>query len=299
MNRMYDILDCERKMGGRTVQKYVETPLLTNHFRIRPYEPACKFDLRVWVLVTSFKPIKAHIYSRVYGRRCGQAYNYAASSIADTYTHLTNYSIQSKKTPFTLKSNAAAIEVRRDVVDTEGEENGVELAAQYKNQMGWGDEMHSKAPSNLFETIIREDRGLGGGGAAGKLRTTVRSERSRPASAGAVRKPVRSSPQVQQGSLPVTSAGTASELLLTFDELLVELAEADVNHNGHALWKNKIWPAIRKKVSSLLLMSAQHVKHRPHSFEFLGFDVLIDEQCEPWILEVATFSNAQSLIFSL
>mmetsp|Transcript_33965 Transcript_33965/g.63390 ORF Transcript_33965/g.63390 Transcript_33965/m.63390 type:complete len:768 (+) Transcript_33965:1328-3631(+) len=290
MNRLGDILDCERKMGGRTVQKYVETPLLTNQFHLRPSEPACKFDLRVWVLITSFQPLKAHIYSRVYGRRCGQAYSYVASSISDTYTHLTNYSIQSKKVPFSLKPPASD-----EGVDEEDEEGGLGNQGRQRAQKHKQSQRPSEddllpsgtaAKLNMFETILQEDRGLkAGGGAAGKLRSTIQSQRVRPSSAGATRRPSKSSLQPPTGPQP-PSSNTASELLVTFDELLAELAAADVNHNGRALWEGRVWPAIQRKVSDLLLMSAQHVHHREKSFEFLGFDVLIDEQCEPWILEV-------------
>lgn len=102
LHRLDDILECERGMGGRTVQKYIENPLLaplhTAH-ATPAYPPSIppslhpsslslssssplsiptptplssncyKFDLRVWVLVTSFDPLVAWLHKKVYGRR--------------------------------------------------------------------------------------------------------------------------------------------------------------------------------------------------------------------------------------
>ena len=95
-------------MGGRTVQKYLEFPLLapvisnddccfgtTKH---RPNNMLSKFDMRVWVLVTSFKPLlEAHIYSQLYGRRCSSVYSAQLSTLGNSYAHLTNYSVQKKQ----------------------------------------------------------------------------------------------------------------------------------------------------------------------------------------------------------
>ena len=168
--RLDDILECEKGMGCRTVQKYIESPLLAlcNQRQVKevrstnkiscsivrprsspgqsrnpcltvhqqqdeqtkvPKNPKkrlnldlktkseshpsdssisrnssnakAKFDLRVWVLVTSFEPsgLKAYVYTAVYGRRCRVPYTGCISQLNDNFVHLTNYSIQ-KKGPF-------------------------------------------------------------------------------------------------------------------------------------------------------------------------------------------------------
>ena len=166
--RLDDILECEKGMGCRTVQKYIESPLLalcfqrqskgarssnkiSNSAATRPRsspglhrnptvvvnqlqgDPSklsklplkrlrlglkkdpdpnsndhlssintenakAKFDLRVWVLVTSFEPsgLKAYVYTAVYGRRCRVPYTGCISQLNDNFVHLTNYSIQKK-----------------------------------------------------------------------------------------------------------------------------------------------------------------------------------------------------------
>jgi len=108
--RLEDILECERGMGGRTVQKYVETPLLAPLY-LTPSQVVpmmMKFDLRVWVLVTCFEPLQAYIYSRVYGRRCGSSYDDSVKSLSDGLVHLTNYSIQKKNQALTSTTTSSS-----------------------------------------------------------------------------------------------------------------------------------------------------------------------------------------------
>lgn len=50
-----------------------------------------KFDIRQWVLVSSFDPLKIYIFPEFYLRICGSKYD--LSDIKDSYKHLTNFSI--------------------------------------------------------------------------------------------------------------------------------------------------------------------------------------------------------------
>jgi tubulin monoglycylase TTLL3/8 len=51
-----------------------------------------KFDLRQWVLVTSFEPLVIYSFSDFYLRICGSDFN--LHDIGDSYKHLSNYTIQ-------------------------------------------------------------------------------------------------------------------------------------------------------------------------------------------------------------
>ena len=51
-------------------------------------------------------------------------------------------------------------------------------------------------------------------------------------------------------------------------------------------WESTIWPEIKRKIFATLETAQTSIIHRPRTFEFLGYDVLIDANGVPWILEV-------------
>ena len=77
--------------------KYIEKPLLLNHF-----DEIRKFDIRQWVLVTSYDPLEIYIFDEFYIRICGSKYE--LSDIQDSYKHLTNFTIQKHNSKVTNKA---------------------------------------------------------------------------------------------------------------------------------------------------------------------------------------------------
>ena len=67
------------------IQKYVEDPLCLDGY---------KFDLRLYVLVTSFKPLEAFIYTDGFARVSTNKYSLNRSDMDNKFIHLTNSSIQ-------------------------------------------------------------------------------------------------------------------------------------------------------------------------------------------------------------
>ncbi|KAG2792304.1 hypothetical protein PC129_g23311 [Phytophthora cactorum] len=65
------------------IQEYIAAPRLLDGF---------KFDLRLYVLVTSFNPLEAFLYNEGFVRLCTRPYE--ASDISNIFVHLTNSSIQ-------------------------------------------------------------------------------------------------------------------------------------------------------------------------------------------------------------
>ena len=67
------------------VQRYIENPQLIG---------GKKFDLRLYVLVTSYAPLTVYIYRSGFARFSSYRYNTNAKNLGDTYVHLTNVAVQ-------------------------------------------------------------------------------------------------------------------------------------------------------------------------------------------------------------
>jgi tubulin polyglutamylase TTLL5 len=67
------------------VQKYIRNPLLLDGY---------KFDMRIYVLVTSIHPLEAFVYKEGFARLSTEKFSMSADSIKNTFIHLTNFAIQ-------------------------------------------------------------------------------------------------------------------------------------------------------------------------------------------------------------
>ena len=68
------------------ISRYISNPLLINSH---------KFDLRVYVVVTSYEPLRVYVYKEGLARFASESYSTKASK-QNQYMHLTNYSINKK-----------------------------------------------------------------------------------------------------------------------------------------------------------------------------------------------------------
>ncbi len=66
------------------VQKYITNPLLLEGY---------KFDMRIYVLVTSFHPLEAFVYREGFARLSTEKFNLEPMMIKNAFVHLTNFSI--------------------------------------------------------------------------------------------------------------------------------------------------------------------------------------------------------------
>lgn len=78
------------------LQRYVDRPLCLDGY---------KFDLRLYILVTSFCPLEAFIYKEGFARLSTHKYSTDSKDIHDKFVHLTNSSIQKQNNEGPSKDN--------------------------------------------------------------------------------------------------------------------------------------------------------------------------------------------------
>ena len=72
---------------AHVVSRYVTDPLLVG---------GKKFDLRIYVVVTSYRPLRAYISRLGFARFCNVKYEDASDNLGNVYAHLTNVAIQKR-----------------------------------------------------------------------------------------------------------------------------------------------------------------------------------------------------------
>lgn len=78
------------------VQRYLSNPYLINE---------SKFDLRIYVYVTCFDPLRIYVYNDGLTRFASRKYSQSVKNLADKFMHLTNYSINKRNSEYTPNSD--------------------------------------------------------------------------------------------------------------------------------------------------------------------------------------------------
>ncbi|XP_028039738.1 tubulin polyglutamylase TTLL4-like isoform X1 [Bombyx mandarina] len=91
------------------VQRYVSKPYLIN---------GSKFDMRLYVLVTSVHPLRIYLYKDGLARFASVKYNDELTSLNDRYMHLTNYSINRLSKNYTPNEDFASCEGHKWTLQT-------------------------------------------------------------------------------------------------------------------------------------------------------------------------------------
>ena len=83
------------KKAGYVVSQYISNPHLINGY---------KYDLRIYVAVTSFEPLKIFLFKEGLVRFATQKYTTNPKSLDKRFIHLTNYSVNKKADDY-VKNN--------------------------------------------------------------------------------------------------------------------------------------------------------------------------------------------------
>ena len=85
-----------KKRNGYIVSKYVSKPHLIHGY---------KYDLRLYVLVTSFDPLRIYMFKDGLVRLATVPYSTSKSSLKQRFIHLTNYSVNKKAESYIKNEN--------------------------------------------------------------------------------------------------------------------------------------------------------------------------------------------------
>ncbi|XP_055861674.1 probable beta-tubulin polyglutamylase isoform X1 [Biomphalaria glabrata] len=83
------------------VQKYIHSPYLIN---------GSKFDMRIYVYVSSYDPLRLYVYNDGLARFASSKYSSSTKSLSNRFIHLTNYSVNKKNTQYVSNSNTGNCE---------------------------------------------------------------------------------------------------------------------------------------------------------------------------------------------
>lgn len=97
------------KRSPLLVQKYISNPYLIN---------GSKFDLRLYLVVTSVNPLVLYLYKNGLVRFASVKYSDDPSSLGDRYMHLTNYSINRQSLNYTPNDDVNATQGHKWTVTT-------------------------------------------------------------------------------------------------------------------------------------------------------------------------------------
>jgi hypothetical protein len=75
------------RKGGNLLSKYIMNPHLID---------GLKYDLRIYVLVTSYDPLKVYLFKEGLVRFATEKYTNNIQSLKKRFVHLTNYSVNKK-----------------------------------------------------------------------------------------------------------------------------------------------------------------------------------------------------------
>lgn len=226
-----------------------------------------KFDLRVWVLVTGWKPLESFWFDECYLRVCPQNFTLDKANFGNPDVHLTNLCARRPvDRAFRASAPSQGYERRRER-KRPFSASRLRYRCSTKNQSSPGDRPRvCRSADNSAEAPHwkhQED-------AAGALRGDLRVEEG--GSEGFV-----ASQADLIDTLGVVDVGGGGWL----PDATSGLEKDQQRERGERLWESKVSPSIRRVIKSTLLAAHSHIRPRTSSFQLFGFDVLLDQDLTP------------------
>ncbi|NXC32397.1 TTLL4 polyglutamylase, partial [Campylorhamphus procurvoides] len=143
-----------RGIGIQVIHKWSQLPkrrpLLVQRYLHKPYLiDGKKFDLRIYVYVTSYDPLRVYLFKDGLVRFASCKYSSSMESLSNKFVHLTNYSVNKKNTEY--KSNS-------DETACQGHKWALKALWSYLTQKGVNSEaIWEKIKDIVIKTIIASE----------------------------------------------------------------------------------------------------------------------------------------------
>ncbi|OCT61001.1 tubulin polyglutamylase TTLL4 isoform X2 [Xenopus laevis] len=143
-----------RGMGIQVIHKWSQLPkkrpLLVQRYLHKPYLiSGSKFDLRIYVYVTSFDPLRIYMFTDGLVRFASCKYSSSMKSLSNKFMHLTNYSVN---------KNNADYQANPDQTACQGHKWALKALWNYLNQKGFSSErIWEKIKDIVIKTIIASE----------------------------------------------------------------------------------------------------------------------------------------------
>ncbi|XP_072274123.1 tubulin monoglutamylase TTLL4 isoform X2 [Pyxicephalus adspersus] len=143
-----------RGMGIQVIHKWSQLPkkrpLLVQRYLHKPYLiSGSKFDLRIYVYVTSYDPLRVYMFTDGLVRFASCKYSSSMKSLSNKFMHLTNYSVNKKNVEYKANTDETACQ---------GHKWALKALWTYLNQKGFSSEkIWEKIKEMVIKTIIASE----------------------------------------------------------------------------------------------------------------------------------------------
>ncbi|XP_039612398.1 tubulin polyglutamylase TTLL4 isoform X2 [Polypterus senegalus] len=143
-----------RGIGIQVIHKWSQLPkrrpLLVQKYLHKPYLiSGSKFDLRIYVYVTSYDPLRIYMFTDGLVRFASCKYSSSMKSLSNKFMHLTNYSVNKKNSEYKSNSDESACQ---------GHKWALKALWNYLSQKGVNtDAIWEKIKDMVIKTIIASD----------------------------------------------------------------------------------------------------------------------------------------------